>query len=326
MRCPITLPTAALLALCLALCPALGRPAAGAELPCLSARLVVPWGAGSGTDLIFRALADAANGGGAKPRLEVINISGDEGVRGTETAARARPDGCTLVAVHQSLMTSYIASESAQNWDTLTPVARLTRTPVVIGAGAKASFATVAGMLDAARGGEGVTAGSAEGLASHFLFLLIEDRTGVRFRPVFFEGTRERLSALLDGAVDVGEINQALARRLATEGPLKAIAVTSANRLPALPTVPTLREQGVDLIFAIDRGVMLPKGAKPELVDYYAKLFDTALQAPAVEELLSRHGSTVGFLGPKPYAGYWQDSFAEWRRLAKDAGFYKPAD
>lgn len=322
MRSATTLPAAVMIVLCLAL----ARPAVAAEPPCLSARVIVPWGAGGGTDLIFRALAEAANRSGATPRLEVVNVSGRGGVTGSETAARARPDGCTLLAVHQNLMTSYIAGASDLNWDTLTPVARLTRTPVVVGARAETGLATMAEVLEAAHAPDGVSAGSSRGLASHFLFLLIEDRTGVAFRPVFLDGTRERLSALLDGAVDVAEINQAIARRLAEDGPLTAVAVTGADRLDGLPGVPTLREQGVDLVFAIDRGVMLPKGAKPDVVERYATLFDAALRDPEVEALLERHGTTNGFLGPKAYAGYWQDSFAEWRRVAKAAGLYEPAD
>src|SRR3546814_1571071 len=66
-------------------------------LPILTARMVVPWGAGSGTDLLFRALSDAANRVGAKPRLEVVNLSGDEGIRGSWEALAAAPDGCTLL-------------------------------------------------------------------------------------------------------------------------------------------------------------------------------------------------------------------------------------
>lgn len=322
MRSATTLLAASLLAFC----AAVATPAAGAEPPCLTARLIVPWGAGSGTDLIFRALADAANRAGAKPRLEVVNISGQEGVRGTEMAAKARPDGCTLLAVHQSLMTSYIAGQSKVNWQDLTPVARLTRTPMVIGARAGAEFSTVPEMLEAARGGTGVSAASTEGLASHFLILLIEDRAKVAFRPVFMEGTRERLSALLNGSADIGEVNQAIARRLVPGGLLKAIAVTGPARIDDLPDVPTLREQGVELTFAIDRGVMLPKGAKPDLAERYAKLFDAALGAPDVQALLKQHGTAEGFLALKAYAGYWQDTFAEWRRVAKDAGLYRAAD
>jgi len=314
-----------MVALCL--CLALAQPAVAADLPCLVARLIVPWGSGSGTDLVFRALADAANRGGAKPRLEIANLSGEEGVRGTETAAKERPDGCTVLAVNQSLMTSYIAGNTRLNWTSFSPVARLTRTPVLIGAGTAAAFATASEMLEAARNTTGgIKAGSTLGLASHFLFLLIEDRTGARFQQVFLEGTRERLSALLAGTIDVAEINQAIAKRLAAEGLLRAIAVTSPSRLVDLPEVPTLREQGIDLIFTIDRGVMLPKDAKPDVIEHYAKLFEAALGDPKVTALLQQHGTTVGFLGPKAYAGYWQDGFAEWRRVAKDAGIYKPND
>lgn len=310
-----------------ALCIALAPPASAAEVPtCLTARLIVPWGSGSGTDLIFRAIADAANRAGAKPRLDVLNMSGDEGVRGSREALEARADGCTLLAVTQSLMTSYISGDANFNWTAFAPVARLTRTPVVVGARADAPFSTIPQMLEAARSPEGLKAGSTQGLASHFLFLLLEDRTGGTFKPVFFEGIRERLSALLAGTIDVAEINRATARRLVPDGILKALAVTGPERLPELSEIPTLTEQGVDLTFTIDRGVMLPKKATKELVDQYAALFEKALKDPQVAALLQEHGTTAAFLAPKPYAGYWQDTFADWRRVAKAAGVYKQPD
>jgi tripartite-type tricarboxylate transporter receptor subunit TctC len=315
-----------LVATVVALAVAHVRPVIAAEVKCLTARLIVPWGAGSGTDLIFRAIADAANRAGAKPRLEVVNISGDEGVRGSREALRAPGDGCTLLAVTQSLMTSYISGDADFNWTAFAPVARLTRTPVVLGARPNAAFATVSEMLEAARSPEGITAGSTQGLASHFLFLLMADRTGGTFKPVFLDGARERLSALFDGKIDVAEVNQATAQRLVPDGLIKALAVTGPQRLPSLPEVPTLKEQGINLEFTIDRGVVLPKKAPKELIDQHVVLFERALQDPQVAALLLEHGTAAAFLAPKPYAGYWQDTFADWRRIAKAAGFYKQLD
>lgn len=302
-------------------------PAAAAEEPaCLTARLIVPWGAGGGTDLIFRALADAINRTGAKPAMEVVNLSGEDGVRGTREAARAKPDGCTLLAVHQSLMTSYIAGLSELNWDSFTPLARLTRTATTITARAEAPFASLTEMLDATGSGAGVTAGSTRGLTSQFLFLLVTERTGKQFKPMFFEGTRERLSALLAGQVDIAEVNLATVRRLAPEAGLKVLATTGTARATGLPDVPTLKEQGVNLVFGTERGVLLPKGAKPDLVDRYAGLFEKALKDKQVAALLHDNDTDAAFLGPKAYPGYWQDTYAEWRRVAKDAGLYERSE
>ncbi|HEY9568487.1 MAG TPA: tripartite tricarboxylate transporter substrate-binding protein, partial [Thalassobaculum sp.] len=97
-------------------------------------------------------------------------------------------------------------------------------------------------------------------------------------------------------------------------------------RAPDLPDVPTLEESGVDLEFTVDRGVMLPKTAAPELVARYATLFENALHDPQVTALLAQYGTSAAFLGPGAYAGYWQDSFAHWRALAKAAGIYRQAD
>ena len=121
-------------------------------------------------------------------------------------------------------------------------------------------------------------------------------------------------------------MNQATAQRLVPDGLIKALAVTGPQRLPSLPEVPTLKEQGINLEFTIDRGVVLPKKAPKELIDQHVVLFERALQDPQVAALLLEHGTAAAFLAPKPYAGYWQDTFADWRRIAKAAGFYKQLD
>lgn len=69
---------------------------AKAEIPCGTAKLIVPWGAGGGTDVIFRILVESANKQGAKPQIQVVNMGGQGGNKGAKEAVKAKPDGCTL--------------------------------------------------------------------------------------------------------------------------------------------------------------------------------------------------------------------------------------
>ena len=107
---------------------------ATAAIPCGTAKLIVPWSPGGGTDVIFRIVADAVNKAGANPQIQVVNISGQGGNKGAKEAAKAKPDGCTLFAIHQSAITSYFTGRVDFTWDAFEPVALLTRTPTIFGA------------------------------------------------------------------------------------------------------------------------------------------------------------------------------------------------
>lgn len=75
---------------------------------CATAQLVVPWSKGGETDIVFRTFADSVNSTGIKPQLEVINIVGQGSVVGTTKVKDAKPDGCTLIAIHENVITSYL--------------------------------------------------------------------------------------------------------------------------------------------------------------------------------------------------------------------------
>ena len=101
----------------------LGQPteAKAVDFSCSTAKLIVPWGAGGGTDVIFRIFENAVNKLGAKPQLQVVNIPGQGGNKGAKEAKRAKPDGCTLFAIHQSALTSYLNGRVDFTWDAFEP-------------------------------------------------------------------------------------------------------------------------------------------------------------------------------------------------------------
>ena len=96
----------------------------------------MPWGAGGGTDVIYRIIANAVNETGAKPGLQVVNIGGQGGNKGAKEARKAKNDGCTLLAIHQSAMTSYFTGRVNFSYEAFEPVALMTRTPGFVGAAA----------------------------------------------------------------------------------------------------------------------------------------------------------------------------------------------
>jgi tripartite-type tricarboxylate transporter receptor subunit TctC len=299
--------------------------AQAADIPCGTAKLIVPWGAGGGTDVIFRTFVEAVNKAGAEPQLQVVNIGGQGGNKGAKEAVKAKPDGCTLFAIHQSALTSYFTGRVDFTWDAFEPVSLLTRTPAIFGANANVPYDDVRGLVAAAKAAPGeILAGGTLGSTSHFVFLLLEDKAGVKFKHVSYDGTRERMTALLANNIQVGEINLAAAKKYIQTNELKALGITTAERNADVPDVETVREQGYDLIFGTDRGVMLPKGTPKDIVAHFGKMFEAAAQSPEIVKAMAEKGTSIEYLGPDAYTKYFEDTFSDWKRIAEAAGIYKP--
>lgn len=302
----------------------LAAQAQGTAPKCSIAQLVVPWAAGGDTDIVFRVYVDAVNKSGIKPELQVVNMGGQGGNKGSAEVRKAKPDGCTLVAIHESVITSFLTGRVNFTHEAFAPVALVSYTPSIIGAPAKAPFKTMAEMIAyAKKNPKQVTAGVTLGSTSHFIFLLIEDGTGTEFRYVSYDGTRERNTALLSGNVLLGETNILSAKQYLQEGSLLALAIATDTRDPQLPQVPTLVEQKIPVTYGLARGVMAPKDTPPAVIQFWDSAFEKASKDPAVIKAITGASSTVMYKSAADYGKFLKDSYAEHERLALKIGMYK---
>ncbi len=299
-------------------------PTQAAEFPCGTARLIVPWSPGGGTDVIFRIFTEAVNQAGASPRLQVVNISGQGGNKGAREARKAKPDGCTLFAIHQSALTSFLTGRVKFTWDAFEPVSMLTRTSPIIGANTSVPWNNLTDLIAAAKKAPGtILAGGTLGSTSHFWFLLLEDAAGIKFKHVSYDGTRQRMTALLAKNIQVGEINLAAAVKYIQGGQLKALGIFTAKRHPLIPKIATMREQGIDLIDGTYRGVSAPKGTPADKLQHWTALFEKAANDPAIIESLAKKGTSVAYLNATQSKAYWTKTLNKWKELATKVGMYK---
>jgi tripartite-type tricarboxylate transporter receptor subunit TctC len=153
--------------------------------------------------------------------------------------------------------------------------------------------------------------------------LLVEDAANVEFRYVSYDGTRERNTAILAGNVMMGETNVLTAKKYIEEGTLNALGIATETRDALIPDVPTLKEQGVDVLYGLARGVALPKGTPAEFVKFWEEAFAKAAQDPALIKSIEDNGSLVLYKGSKDYAEFLTQSYAEHERLAIKIGMFK---
>jgi tripartite-type tricarboxylate transporter receptor subunit TctC len=295
-----------------------------AKLPCSTAKLIVPWKPGGGTDVIFRIFANSINATGVKPQVQVVNISGQGGNKGAKEARKAKPNGCTLFAIHQSAITSYLNGRVDFTWDAFDTVALLTSTPDIVGAAGTAPWNSLEEMLKAAKKSPGtILTGATFGSTSQFMWLLLEDLTGAKFKFVPFDGTRERMTALLSGTIQLGTINIASGKKYIQSGELKAYGIAANERSPQAPDLPTLKEQGVDLEYALKRGIVVPKGTPKSAIEHWAEVFKKAAQDPDVAKQMAAKGTDVSFVGPKDYAKWFKKTFEDHKKVAVKIGMFK---
>ncbi len=298
-------------------------PAAAAP-PCSTAKLIVPWKPGGGTDVIFRIFANNINDTGTKPQIQVVNISGQGGNKGAKEARKAKSDGCTLFAIHQSAITSYLNGRVDFTWDAFETVALLTSSPDIVGAAGDAPYDSMADLIAAAKAAPGtILTGATFGSTSQFMWLILEQKTGMKFRYVPFDGTRERMTALLSHTIQLGTINVVSGKKYIKGGDLKALGIAAAERSDQLPDLPTLREQGIDLVYALRRGIVVPKGTPKDAIDHWSAVFKKATEDQSVLAQMKAKGTGVEYVGPVGYRKWFEETFADHEKVAIKIGMYK---
>ena len=298
--------------------------AQAAEFSCSTAKLIVPWKPGGGTDVIFRIYANAINGYGGKPQLQVVNISGQGGNKGAKEAKKSKPDGCTLFAIHQSAITSYLNGRIDFTWNAFDTVSLLTDSPDIVGAAGNAPWNNLTEMLDAGRKNPGtILTGATFGSTSQFMWLIMEDLSGAKFKYVPFDGTRERMTALLANNIELGTLNVVAGKKYLTGGQLKAFGIAADERSDQLPDLPTLKEQGLDLVYSLKRGIVVQKGTPNDKIAAWAALFKKASEDPALLKQMQAKGTGVKWVGPGDYAKWFEKTYKDHEKVAIKIGMFK---
>ena len=294
------------------------------DLPCKTAKLIVPWGAGGGTHILFTLIEKTISTLDVKTKLKVVTVGGQGGNKGAKEAHDSTPDGCTLFAIHQSAFTSYLNGRIDYHYNGFEPIAMVTSTPDIVGASTKMPWNSFADMQKAVLAEpEKYTVGATFGSTSQFYWQVLESKTGMKFKYVPYDGTAQRTKALLSGAINLGGINVAANRKHIEGGSVKAFAIAAEKRSPFLPDLPTLKELGVDMVYALDRGIVAPLGTPKAAIDYWAGVIEKATQDAELQKAIAAKGTDLVFVGPKPYAEWAKKTYAEHEAIAIATGAWK---
>ncbi|MFS2164029.1 Bug family tripartite tricarboxylate transporter substrate binding protein [Variovorax sp. Varisp62] len=314
--------------LLLGLLAAAGQPAHAQQAAGKPIRIVVPFAAGGGNDVFARQMAKGL-GEVRKSGVIVDNKPGAGGNLGTEQVARSTPDGSTLLLGHTGTVSINPALYKGLKFDArkdLLPVAMFASSALVLVVPASSKVRTVGDLVDEAKARAGLLdyASSGSGTGGHLTGELFAQRTGTKINHIPYKGTNPALTDLAGGQVQMmfSVIPPALA--LVKGGRLRAIAVTSAQRLPSLPDVPTVAESGLRELAGFEStltyGILAPRGTPDAFVK---TLSAQMLQVAGEKEFQSRldvEGAVPLLGGPPDYAALISRESEKWARIVKSSG------
>jgi tripartite-type tricarboxylate transporter receptor subunit TctC len=281
-----------------------GIPAIAEDYPTKPVKLIVPWGAGGGTDALMRVVAHFATKHLGESMV-VVNVPGVGGTLGARQGKDAKPDGYTLTATHESVISSKIVGVSDFDYSNFIPIANMTLTPAMVAAQPGAAWNDMKDMLAAAKKNPGtVKFGATLGSTSHFFPLDIAHQSGIEFKIVGYEGTAKRQAALLGGFIDLGESNPAAGKKYFEAKKLKPLGIATEKRHKLLPNVPTLKEQGINVVFAVNRGVCAPLNTPQAIIDKLSEVFQKVSQDAEFIAKIASLGSDVNYRNHSAYQAY----------------------
>jgi tripartite-type tricarboxylate transporter receptor subunit TctC len=286
-------------------------------------RIVVPFAPGGGTDVIARTLAqEMAKDLGATVIIE--NKPGAGTIIGTQAVATSKPDGATLLmatfahAVNPSL-NAKLPYDPHKDFAAVALIARSFNIVVVNPVSAVKS---IADLIAAARADPNkLSYGTfGTGTSAHLAGELFKSMAHVNLTTVPYKGAAPAITDLLGGQIQVMFTTVASAAALIAGGQLRALAVTSAQRSPAFPELPTVAEAGVPGYAAESwYGLYAPAGTPADIVDRLNKSAATAAQSEAFKKLGLNEGLVMVASPPAELDRYVRGEEERWRKVIKDA-------
>jgi len=301
---------------------ALASSAAFAQYPDRPIKLIVPWAAGGDTDNIFRPFAPVMQKHLGKT-VVIANVGGASGTKGAQEAKNSPADGYTLYAVHDYIHSTYYAGVADVAYSDFEPVCLISSTPSVLTASPKTPWNDMKSLIADAKARPGqISVGATLASTSHFFPALIEKAAGIKFKYVSYEGLAPRMNAILGGHIDLTDSNMTQKGKVEA-GHLKFIAIATEKRHPEMPNVPTLKELGVNVVYDVNRGIMVPKGTPPAVVAKLESACAAAAKEPAFAQSMKLQATDVRYMNRAAYTAWLKKNDELNREITKDLGLLK---
>jgi len=296
------------------------QSAAPADFPRRPMTLIVPLSAGGALDVIARLLAPEYQARSGEPTI-VENRTDGAGNIGIDAVRRATPDGTTLLVIPAGNLTINPTLMQNLSFDVerdFAPITLLATAPNLFVTAPQSGITSVAALIAKAKQGRISYGSPGVGSQLHLAMELFKLKTGVEMVHVPYRGMPPALSDLLGGHIDVLASNLTVALPAMKSGSVVALAVTTAERSPLAPDVPTLAEAGVpDIDVTSWYGLLAPRATPKPVIDAIFQVTSEALASPALQEKLLVQGLTVKIEAPDTFGARIRRETAAWADIIK---------
>jgi tripartite-type tricarboxylate transporter receptor subunit TctC len=300
---------------------AFALPATAQQYPAKAVRLLVGYAAGSSTDIVGRVMADRL-GAYWKQTVIVENRGGAAGNLAADAVAKAQGDGYTLLFAQNGLAISAAALPNLpfKAETDLVPIAPVAATPHILIVGSDFPAKNVQELIARAKAEPGrlTFASSGVGNSDHLCGELFNMMAGIQAIHVPYKGGAPAVQDVIPGRVAYYFAGMPVGLPLSKSGRARALGVTSKQRYPDAPDVPTIAEQGLPQYEAtLWQGFFAPASISPELAARIARNVETVLKQPETREMLQKSGASLFEDNQVNFKRFFHADIEKWKNLVK---------
>ena len=297
-----------------------------AQYPTHAITMIVPFPPGGVADTVARPIADAMSRDLGQP-VVIENKAGSGGGLGMGEAARAKPDGYTILLTLSSISIlpeadKILGRKSAYELNQFKPIARLTADPTVLVVRADAPWNTAKDLVDAAKKSPGTINYGSSGIygSMHVPMAMLDNAAGIKMTHVPYTGAGPAVAALLGGQVQAISTGPSSIVQYIKAGRVKALAHWGDKPLTSLPDVPSLESLGYNAQFVQWSGIFVPAATPKEAVDRLRASVKKIANDPAVQAKILGSGSPIEYMDNPEFQKYWDKDAAALTKAVKAIG------
>jgi len=300
-------------------------PSFAESWPSKPIRLVVPFPAGGGTDIIARDLTQKITDS-TRWNFIVENKPGSGGNIGVDNVAKSPANGYSLVLGQTSNLAINPSLYSKLPYDSvkdLTPISMVASSPLALVVAANSPYKTLGDLVAAARAKPGLInfATSGNGTVAHLATELFQKEAGVKLTHIPYKGASQGITDVIGGQVQVYVSSIPTLIGHIKNGKLRGVAVTSLKRVDDLPQVPTVAESGYKGFEAVTWfGVLGPANLPKDIAARLNTEINKALKSPDLQKKLSDQGADVAGSTPEEFGKLVRDDIVRWGKVVKESG------
>lgn len=283
----------------------LGVFALAKEYPSKNINLIVPFAAGGGTDAVARKLGNLLEKELGQPVI-IVNKTGGAGAVGMTYGATSKKDGYNITMITREIVSLPLMKLSPITYQNFDLVSLINMDPAVVLVGKDSKYNSFEEIIEDAKANpEKIKFASTA--KPNFYALAIENKLGVKFNHIPYNGAGEVVPALLGNHADFTLMGPGEAIGQIKSGQFKALGLMAVERIKTLPEVPTLKELGYDIVSGTWRGIAVPKGTDKEIINILNNAIEKITQSQDFNEFMNNANYGVKYLGPEEFEVFIKD-------------------